>query len=178
MDKKDAVNTVVDFMTYAVHKLDNAERFEKLREDVSKKIDALSVAEDDLKRYDIAFMLIDTELTDRNYDESEQMFMHLVVLAGNKFGKPGVWATKEFMREKIAEANELEFAEWRILEEFLCESPFSEAEKNKYKGVTYILNSYAPNVVQEKTKKLLDLDLKNIRVEIKNNLIEIENIEK
>jgi len=177
MNKKNsAVDTVVDFMAYAIHKLDTTEDFTKLKGNLSKKIGDLGIKEDDLKRYDIAFMLIDTSLTNRNYDESEQMFMNIVLMAGNKFGKPGVWSIKEFMKEKIKEAKEQSFAEWRILEEFLCESPFAKASSST-EGVTHMLTSYVPAVVQEKTKVLLDLNFDNVKIEIVNNLIEIKNIE-
>jgi len=173
---------VAEFLIYGVHHVERNAETEKFMSRLKAKIDGVrhegeksgaKFAENDLKFSCISFMIVDTALTNRSFDESEAMFVELLRLATNRYGSPTVACLDAFVSETLGIMTAKEWNEWVVLNEFLCSSPFAKAGKDS-EGVTHILEGMTPGAVQHKTKQLEDLDFEKILIEIKNNLIEIE----
>lgn len=161
------------FMIHAIHNIVPTLDMKELKEELVNFVSKV-FKEDDLQASCVVFMLIDQHLTNRNYDESEKMFIELLRLAAKKHGKPDIKCYSRFITKKIEDAMEEGRREWEVLNEFLISSPYAKADTSDVQGVTHILRCWDERVIHEKEKKLLILDLEKIKVGIKNKLIVVK----
>ena len=179
MNNNQTWTTVVRFLLQAIHKISDeneimfalieiGQRLQKIEGDAVER--GVKLQENDLRLSSIAFTLLDTILTDRSINESEEMFVNLLLFSANAQNlKPSVYSLDNFLNTKIEEARAPFFEEYLILQEFLCLSPYSakkrsERSKNKISNILHSITGLSKKQIMKKLREA-DFNKMDIRIE-------------
>lgn len=177
---------VANFLIHAVHKLPNNKEVDDSKKKLAKflnkvikkaKKEGQEFVDNDLRFSCMTFIILDHVLSSRSFEQSQVMFVELLKTAANQFGKADIVSLDKFVTEKTSNALESGYQEWTVLNELLCSANAINNSSNEAPTVTNILDSLVSKVVKEKTDLMSNFDFSNLKIEIIDDIIEIEKKE-